>query len=265
MSTEQHKFLGTGPEAYERTSVLRFFGPLAIEFLKHVPVHKGERVLDVACGTGIVARNAAMRVGQKGYVKGIDLNGGMLEVARSLAPSKGAKIQWLEGDAARLPFEDDEFDVVLCQQGLQFFSNRSAALSEMFRVLAKGGRLGVCVSRSIEHNPYNLAKAEALGRHVSHEAEEKERNRTPFSLGRSETLHMILVGAGFRDVQVKQMEFTADMGPLVEAVSTDSFPDLDAKVAASVVSDIHTALKPFASEGNLYVPARLNLGIGSKR
>lgn len=265
MSTEQHKFQGTGPKMYEQKSVQRIFGPLAIEFLKHFPVSNGERVLDVACGTGIVARKAAVDVGPKGFVKGIDLNSGMLEVARTLEPSDGARIEWHEGDAARLPFEDDEFDVVLCQQGLQFFSDKSAALGEMFRVLVSGGRLGICVWRSIEHSPYNLAKAEALGRHVGHEAEEEERKRTPFSLGRSEKLFELLVEAGFKDVQINQLELTSDMGPLEEAVNASTFPDLDSELAKKVVRDVHESLKPYVSDGHLYVPTRYNLGVGFKQ
>lgn len=265
MSTEQHKFQDAGPEAYERKSVARVFGPLAIEFLKHFPVQEGERVLDVACGTGIVARNVAIQVGPKGHVKGIDLNPGMLKVAKSLEPSEGAKIEWHEGDATKLPFEEDEFDVVLCQQGLQFFSDKLSAIGEMFRVLAEGGRVGICIGRSIEHAPYNLAKAEALGRHVGPEAEEKERNRTPFSLGRSEALFELILGAGFKDVQIQQLEFTSNMGLLDETVNEASFPDLDSEIAAKVVSDVHETLQPYVSNGYLYAPVKFNLGVGYKK
>ena len=94
-------------------------------------------MLDVACGTGIVARQAAYLVGTTGHIVGVDLNAGMLDVATENAPSDGPDMEWLEGDAAELPCADESFDVVLCQQGLQFFPNKVGAVREMHRVLAQ--------------------------------------------------------------------------------------------------------------------------------
>ena len=91
----------------------------------------GERVLDVACGTGVVARLAAQQVGTAGQVTGVDLNAGMLAVARALSPPPGATITWVEGSAVAIDLADVQFDVVLCQQGLQFFPDQPAALWEM--------------------------------------------------------------------------------------------------------------------------------------
>lgn len=173
MSTDQPKFEGMDPEAYERRSVGIIFGKMAHVFLEHVPVNKGDRVLDVACGTGIVARLAARRVGTDGFVTGIDINAEMLGLAKSLVPADGARIEWREGDAVKMPFEEGDFDVVMCQQGLQFFPDKTAALSEMYRILVDGGHLGICVWKSTEHNPHSLARAEALARHVSQAAGEK--------------------------------------------------------------------------------------------
>jgi SAM-dependent methyltransferase len=97
-------------------------------------------VLDVACGTGIVARRAAARGAR---VVGVDRNAQMLAVARATAPA----IEWIEADASALPLADDAFDHVLCQQGLQFMPDPAAAVAEMRRVLAPGGRLALSVWR----------------------------------------------------------------------------------------------------------------------
>jgi ubiquinone/menaquinone biosynthesis C-methylase UbiE len=105
-------------------------------------VAKGERVLDLACGTGLVARVAAQRVGPKGHVIGIDLNPAMIGVAQSLPP---ADIEWREGSALAIPLPDESVVVVLCQQGLQFFPDKALALREMQRVLVRGGRVALSV------------------------------------------------------------------------------------------------------------------------
>ena len=125
-------------QAYERYLVPAIFTAFAEELVE--PVQPGTRVLDVACGTGIVGRCADARGAR---VTGVDLNAQMLDVARTEAPD----IEWIEADAAALPLPDGSFDHVLCQQGLQFFADPAAAVEEMLRVRAPGGRLTVSVWR----------------------------------------------------------------------------------------------------------------------
>ena len=127
----------------------------------------GERVLDVACGTGVVARAAADRVGPHGHVVGIDLNPEMIAVARTLPQADGAPIEWLERSALDLGLPAASVDAVLCQQGLQFFPDRPVAMREMHRVLRDGGRLAISVWNSTGR--YNTAVGEALARYVSEE------------------------------------------------------------------------------------------------
>jgi SAM-dependent methyltransferase len=129
----QWQVAGSAPEVYERELVPAVFGvwaPIVVELAHPRP---GERALDVACGTGIVARIAAARVGQTGAVVGVDLNPGMLSVARSVASTdsrSSGPLQWQEASADKLPFPGESFDVVYCQLGLQFFADRAAALRE---------------------------------------------------------------------------------------------------------------------------------------
>ena len=131
---------GSAPENYQRYFVPVIGGPFAEDLIAEAALRPGERVLDVACGTGVVARLAAERVGPGGTVAALDLNPAMLSVARSI-PSTGAAIRWYETSAESIPLPDDAFDVVLCQLGLQFVADKGAALREMRRVLAPGGRV----------------------------------------------------------------------------------------------------------------------------
>jgi ubiquinone/menaquinone biosynthesis C-methylase UbiE len=197
----QWQLNGNAPEAYERSLVPVIFAPWAAVLVERAALQPGERVLDVACGTGIVARLAAPQVGPGRHVTGLDLNPGMLAVARALPPGLGAAVDWREGSAVALPFADATYDVVLCQQGLQFFPDRLAAMQEMRRVLVPSGRLVLAVWRANPHHPFFGALADALTRHVNPEA--GAGGRAPFALGDAAELRTLLSGAGFSDVRIR--------------------------------------------------------------
>ncbi len=133
---------GNAAENYERYFVPTIGIPFATALLEAAGLHRGERVLDVACGTGVVTRLAAEQVGSSGAVAGLDINPAMLAVARSVS-SSGAAIEWHEASAESLPLADGSFDVVLSSLGLQFVPDKASALREMRRVLAPGGRLAI--------------------------------------------------------------------------------------------------------------------------
>src|SRR3954453_19089590 len=161
MVQQERYQLGAGAaEGYERNYVPVMFAPLAEQLLDSVALRPGHRILDVACGTGIVARCAARRLDGEGRVAGLDLNVRMLDVARSVSASEGLAIEWYEGSAFALPFADGSFDVVLCRQALQFFPDRPAALQKMHRTLTTNGQLAVSVFRSIDFRPEVAALAE---------------------------------------------------------------------------------------------------------
>jgi ubiquinone/menaquinone biosynthesis C-methylase UbiE len=187
-------------EAYERYLVPLLFAPGAQYLVELAAPGPGERVLDVACGTGIVARCAVRRVGSGGKVVGLDINEGMLEVARKVSADIHPAIEWQQGDATDMPLPDRAFDVVFCQQGLQFFPDRPAALVEMHRILVQNGRLVLSILRSIEHNPGYRLLAEALERHVGPSA--GAMMRSPFPSLSADELRDLITGAGFRDVRI---------------------------------------------------------------
>lgn len=159
----------------------------------------GERVLDVACGTGVVARVAAKHVGPTGRVVGVDLNPGMIAVARALPAPVGAPIEWLEQSALDLQLKDASFNAVLCQQGLQFFPDKAVALKEMLRVLDHGGRLALSVWNST--GLYNNAVGDALARLVGNEV--ADRFNASRQVPTAEDLRYLATEAGFSAIDVR--------------------------------------------------------------
>ncbi len=130
----------TPAECYERFLGPGIFGPLARILVGYVSPRAGERVLDLASGSGLVARHVAPIVDATGRVVAVDINPAMLAVARQQVAPEGAVIEWVEGDAVTIDLADQRFDIVICQQGLQFFSDRAAALDRARRLLAAGSR-----------------------------------------------------------------------------------------------------------------------------
>lgn len=187
---------GTPAEIYEHHMVPTIFARWTPELVDAAGVRQGERVLDVACGTGVVTRLVADRVGQAGHVVGLDINPSMLAAARAAAAN--AKIEWLEGSVMNMRLPDADFDAVVCQQGFQFFPDKRAALQEMRRVLVSGGRLALSVWRSVEHAPGFRVLEEALARRIG----PAKATLPPFSLGDGQAIRSLVSGAGFRAIRV---------------------------------------------------------------
>ena len=264
----QWKVAGSAPEVYERELVPAVFGewaPIVVELAYPRP---GERVVDVACGTGIVSRIAAARVGPTGVVVGVDLNPGMLSVARSvmLTDSRSAApIQWHEASADKLPFPAEAFDIVYCQLGLQFFADRAAALREMRRVLGPEGRLALMVWRGINESPGFAVLAEALERHVGQAA--AAIMRAPFGLPSADELAALVRDAGFQDVAIQQRVGTVRF-PSIErfvlsyvAGSPLAGPVSQANDAAraALVTDTRNRLGKYTNDTELAFPIAAHL------
>ncbi len=186
-------------ETYENYFVPAMFLPWATILLRHAAPQPGERVLDVACGTGIVSRLAAPLVGANGQVVALDINPPMLAVARALPAPSGAPITWQEGNAMSLPFPAGAFDVVLCQHGLQFVPDRPVAVHEMHRVLAPGGRALVIVLQALERHPLFEALVKSVAHHLSLPVSAV---MTPFALSEADELRNLFTAAGFNKVNM---------------------------------------------------------------
>jgi ubiquinone/menaquinone biosynthesis C-methylase UbiE len=266
---ERWQLAGNAADVYQEYLVPAIFGPWAPVVVEAAGLRLGERVLDLACGTGVVARQAAPSVGADGTVVGVDNNPAMLAVARSVRVASGPPIEWREADAMALPFADAAFDVVCCQLGLQYFPDRSAVLRQMRRVLVPGGRVVLLVWQSIEHSPGFAVFAEALDRHVGTPA--GSIMRAPFVLGDADEFRAVITGAGFRDVSVRAavgtvrfpsaerfVEYQVAGSPLGAPVAEAGAPARDALVEA-----VKAAMAPYKSGDGVAFPigARLANGI----
>jgi ubiquinone/menaquinone biosynthesis C-methylase UbiE len=271
---KQWQLEGSAAELYERYLVPAVTLPWARILVQRVGLAKGDRVLDVACGTGAVARVAADVVGDGGRVAGLDLNAGMLAVARSLERSPGAApVEWCEGSALSLPFAEEEFGVVLCQLGLQFFPDRPAAVGEMRRVLARGGRVGATVYTAIERNPATHALSEALDRQLGPGASAAKRNE--HSLADPEELSGLFNAAGFTDVRIEAATLTVRFASAAEYVHVQLaatplavlVADLDRserdRLLSLLSSDVGAALEPYIDDHGLAFPQEVHVALGT--
>lgn len=182
------------PQMYEARLVGPLFRPWAEMTVEELALSPGESLLDLACGTGIVARVARERLGDAAHIVGVDLSLDMLAVARSISPG----IDWREGDAGALPLREGErFDALICQQGLQFFPDKPAAATEMRRALKKGGRLAVTTWRSDDEIPFFQELREVAERRLGAIADMR------YSFGDATALETLLRDAGFQNVRVR--------------------------------------------------------------
>jgi SAM-dependent methyltransferase len=202
--------------AYEALMVPALFGRWASKLADAAQIRPGQRVLDVACGTGVLCREVTSRTGPTGIVAGLDPNPGMLEVARRLAPT----LEWRQGVAESLPFGDQSFDAVVSQFGFMFFDDRREALREALRVLVPEGRLAVAVWDSLDEIPAYAAEVALLERVAGSRVADPL--RAPFVLGDRRGLAALFEGGGVASVEV-----TTDRG-------TARFPSIRVMVEADL-------------------------------
>lgn len=264
---ERWQLAGNAPEIYEQHLVPAIFGPWAPIIVELGRLQPGERVLDVACGTGVVARVAAKHVGSRGKVVGLDINPAMLAVARSLPPAPGAVVEWREASADAMPFQDAAFDAVFCQLGLQYFPDRPATLREMRRVLVGRGRLALMVWRPIQFSPGFAILADALEHHVSTEAAGVM--RAPFSLGDAGSLRVLIEGGDFHNVSIRPATGTVQFPSPEDFVRQQvagsplagHMAKVDEKARTALLNDVKKALQPYTTAGGLKFPIEAHLAV----
>lgn len=236
--------------AYENLFVASLFGPWAPVVVDAAGIRRNERVLDIACGTGVLARTAAERALPGGAVTGLDPNPGMLAVAAEL----NSDIDWKLGTAESLPFEDASFDAVISQFGLMFFTERIKAIEEMLRVMAPGGRVAVAVWDSLQNTPAYADDVAMLERIACRAA--ADALRAPFVLGDEKLLANLFNEAGASEVKVLRKYGLADFPALKVMVEADLrgwLPvmgvTLSEDVIAAVLEEAEQVLGRYVTEG----------------
>lgn len=237
-----------GAEAYQALMVPALFAEWAPRVANAARIRPGQRVLDVACGTGVLALELAERVGSPALVTGVDAGSGMLEVAAHLAP----RICWRRGMAEVLPFADDSFDAVVSQFGLMFFGDPHRALEEIRRVLAPGGSWAVAVWDSLAHTPAYAAEHAVLEEMAG--AEAAAALAAPFVLGDPQQLRRLFTDAGFTELEVTTVRGSGhfpSVRVMVEADLRGWLPlmgvELEEDLIQAIVGEAERRLQPFVA------------------
>lgn len=253
MATETFQISAEQAEAYEERFVPALFRHWVEPVLEAAAVRPGDTLLDVACGTGVVARAAADRVAPDGSVTGLDLNPAMLAVARRLAP----RIEWRQGDVTALPFDEDAFDVATCQAAIFFFPDPTGALSEMRRVTRPGGRVAVQAFSSLAAQPAYGPWVDVVVRYAGPDA--VQLLGTYWSHGDLEAMRARCTSAGLQVTAVHELTRPAyfpnvETMVLTEVNATPLRDRLDQADLDRILSESHEALDHFVDDGRLVIP-----------
>jgi ubiquinone/menaquinone biosynthesis C-methylase UbiE len=249
-----YQLSGDAPSLYARFAG-KVIGSFTDELIQAGAPQDGDRVLDVACGTGLVAARVRLASQKLCAVTGIDINEGMLGVARN-----NSEVEWRQGSATALPFADGSFDLVLCQQGLQYFPDRPSAVQQMARVLVPGGRLAVSVWGAYERQPFHVALIEEIGKYMG--ADAKAPFDLAFSLNTAEELRQLAAGAKLTDIRVRFTHRTmrhAAPGELIAGFAATTpiagqFLAMPADRQRAFVGSILERLSGYIDDGGLAVP-----------
>jgi len=250
-------------EIFERVIVPPIFDPWSRDLIERArPIGPSDRILDLGCGTGILARNLRERLGGAARITGLDVSAGMLAVARRVAP----ELDWREGNAMALPFAAASFELVLSQEMLQFVPDRAAAARELHRVVAPGGRVLLSTWRARAELPLFDLVGRIADAHLG--AVDDKR----FSFGDGDALHALLVEAGFVDVRVQTVTLIERYPQVpVRLIVMGAGHDLAALSAdererrlAAIEAESAAALARFAVPGGFECPSYANVAFARR-
>ena len=252
----------TGSTAYDR--MMRPWSQVYVpKLLQSIGIGPGQRVLDVATGTGVAALLAADRVGPSGRVVGVDISLPMLRVAQPKVASK--QIAWMAMDGQALALREGTFEAVTCQLGLMFFPDPQRGLAEFRRVMRPSGRVGLAVLSQPEGFPYGIV-FQALARRVP---SERRALLLGFSLGDDGLLEELLKAAGFHEVRVwyerahvVYESFEDYWAPLESGGGRAGqvYVDLAADIRETVKREVRNHMTPFEGSGRLTLETETLLG-----
>jgi SAM-dependent methyltransferase len=252
--------------AYESFQVRYLFGPWSEDLIERARPRPGERVLDLACGTGAVARKVLDHIVPNGTLVGVDINPEMLRIASEVIEAHEPMVRWQQASAESLPLPDASFDVAFCQQGLQFFPDKPGALRELRRVLRPGGRLALSVWRGLQHNPVQHALSKAANGKLGGAM------TIAFGLGEDGTLEQMLEAADFRGISVVAVEKIITFPGVDDYVdrmihgAAAALPDLRAmshdaraQLAAAVRAEVGPTLRKYTTDDVLNAPMAVHV------
>lgn len=263
MAETGYQLTGDAAQAYELYNVTRVSSSFAKAMCEKVPLYAGDRLLDAACGTGIVTRVALERYEHLASIIGTDFNEKMLEVARASAPITEIPIEWRQGDLCDLPFPNDSFDIVLCGQGLQFVPDKSAALGHIRRVLTLEGRLAF----SVWSKPWPLAavSSDAITRHINKEA--GAGMLAPYALADRDALVQLVDHAGFKSIEISDLSITIRWPATLEGMKEHMITIIGRSPFASeitaaqtlIIEDIMLSMKSYREGDEFVMPGNAHL------
>lgn len=254
----------TAAEAYEKYMIPGMFFHWAELLMKSAAPKPGEHVLDVACGTGLGARLAASGVGSSGKVVGLDIDPGMLEVARRVTQEAAAPIEWHCASALKMPFRDAAFDLCLCLQGLQFFPDRLAGFTEIRRVLRPSGRLVASIWGPFEFNKGHHAVVQALERQKVDASAAKR----ACSFASPEDIRDTAARAGFVNIELRTEDGVSHFASIQSFLDGMTFGSPSTRHAVALlpkegrdrfVKDVSAVLEPYLADGELAYPMRMHI------
>lgn len=246
-------------QKYDNHSVPAMFGPLARATLDRMSLPVGAHIIDVACGTGALTREIATRLQGNGRIVGADLNETMIDLAIQRHPPDAHDATYVASDVCTLPFEDGGFDIAFCQQGLQFFPDKLAALAEIRRILNRGGKLNLTCWSAV--SPFNGALSDALADHVGVGASTKA--KAPFSFRDGDAISELLTGAGFvieaHEIIVLERRFDNLFEQIMALPVEKDLSDAGDTVTHTVVKDVAVKLEEYANGETFIVPQEAHL------
>jgi SAM-dependent methyltransferase len=259
-------------EMYENVLVQQLFHPLARSVITSAPPQSNERVLDVAAGTGIVLREIWANGSVPRRMAAVDINPMMIEVGKSISEQQGIGIEWHENSADQLPLEDESFDTVYCQQGLQFFPDKTAALTEMHRILVDGGT-SICLTwRGLDYHPYIQEINDVARKHTGVSMLDD-----PFSLGDENVLVKLATGAGFTEAKVQTLSVTTTtdtpvlnarmmlMGATAAIRSLQSLPPEErSELIDTIIANADPVFEKYTRNGELVTDWHTNMLVARK-
>lgn len=249
MTSNEFKLSDKAARVYEDQKVPNVFGPLALATAQRVPPQDGDQILDLACGTGILARTLRQHSVAKFTITGADWNSAMLTVAADVTDKKYGPIEWQVANVIDLPFSDGAFSKIYCQQGFQFFPDERVALREIRRVLESGGQLIMTIWRG--DSVLFEAIADVLAENFDQAMAEKA--MMPFRYKGRDNLVRNLEISGFSQIAREELPIDRVLENAPEAIEREIFggpigadlAHVDNQRMQGIVAQCHAALAPF--------------------